>query len=755
MRKTQVLALIVCLTSLTVWGCGGGGVQDHLKRGDQYLADHKLAEAVVEYEAAVKADSKSGPARQKLGEAYDQAKDYARAAKELMIAADLLPNDLAAQLRAGRALLVVGQFEDARGRADKVLAVEPRNADAHILRGNALAGLQDLKGALDEVQTAVEADPNKTLGYSELGVFHFAKGDRPAAEAAFKRAVAADPKSVQAKLSLGNFYWSTGRLEEAEAVIKDAVTLDPANTLANRALAILYLGSGRLAQAEAPLKVVAEHSNEYAAKIFLADYYMRQRRLPEAKALYEQVVATSPEGTPAAKLRLASLGLLSQDRPEAYRLINEIIAKNAKQVEALTARAQLEFSDGKMTEALADARSAVAAGPESPLAHYVLGNILKSQYQLEEAEAAFKDSVRTSQGFAPANVELAKLALDAGRYDDAGRYAQAAIDRAPAYAEAYLVLARAQIATGKGTAAEQPLRQIAAKFPDSPGVQAELGRLLLSKSDLTGAAAAYSKALAKEPLQVVALEGMVAVEVQQKRLAAARARLDAAVKAAPKNSDLQLMAARLYKISFTDAAASEAAVRRAIDADPNNLPAFEFLADLYVQQNNLAAATAEFEKLAQRQPKSVTMQTSVGLLYHLQNKLDQAKAAYERALALDPRAPIAANNLAQLYLDKNENFDVALQLAQTAKAGLPKAHQIDDTLGWAQYRKGNGLMAVSSLKAAVAAQPENAVYLYHLGAAYALAKDKSNARQSLEKALKMQPGFPGSDDARKILDSLK
>ena len=80
---------------------------------------------------------------------------------------------------------------------------------------------------------------------------------------------------------------------------------------------------------------------------------------------------------------------------------------------------------------------------------------------------------------------------------------------------------------------------------------------------------------------------------------------------------------------------------------------------------------------------------------------------------------------------------------------------MDDTLGWVYYRKGLAPLAITSLKAAVTAQPDNAVYLYHLGAAYALNKDRTNARQSLEKALKLQPNFQGAGDARKILDSLK
>jgi Flp pilus assembly protein TadD len=139
---------------------------------------------------------------------------------------------------------------------------------------------------------------------------------------------------------------------------------------------------------------------------------------------------------------------------------------------------------------------------------------------------------------------------------------------------------------------------------------------------------------------------------------------------------------------------------------------------------------------------------------YLQGKVDQAKTQYEKVLNIDPRAPAAANNLAQIYVDKGENLEVALQLAQTAKAGMSTSHEIDDTLGWIYYKKGMAPQAVSSMKAAVSAQPENAVYLYHLGAAYALNKDKGNARQSLEKALKIQPNFPGADDARKILTSL-
>ncbi|HEX5071203.1 MAG TPA: tetratricopeptide repeat protein [Vicinamibacterales bacterium] len=730
-----------------------GSRDDHIKKGDDYMAKGKLKEAIVEYSSAIQVDGRYGPARQKLGEALLKDKNPMKAYRELVNAADLMPDDIPAQLRAGEVLLQVAQFEDAKTRADKVLAKDPKNVDAFILKGNALAGLKDLKGAFAALGDAIRTDPTRGEGYTHLGTLQFVQGDMARAEAEFKRAIAADPKSVPARLALANLYWSTSRRPEAETAIKEANALDPTNVLPNQALAMMYLGSGRMAEAEEPLKAVAKYDDGYEGKILLADYYANVRRLPEAKALYEQVAAGT-DGVPTAKLRLASLGLLEGDKASAYRLIDEILAANSTNVEALVAKGQLLFSDGKADEALVSVRKAVTANPSSPLAHFVLGDILRSRYELDDATAAYKDALRASSSFAPANVALAKLSLNGGRFAEAARYAQAAIDSVPGLAEAYLLLAQAQVVAGNASAAEAPIRLLTTAFPDSPAVQAELGRLLMAKGDKAGATSAFARALKKDALQPTAVEGMVILDVQQKKNADARKRLDAAIAASPNDTNLQLMAARLYATAFSDAAASEAMLKRVLGTDANNLAAFEMLARLYIQTKNLPAATVEFEKLAQRQPTSVANQTAVGLLQQLQNNPDEARTRYEKALALDPRAPVAANNLAQIYVDRGENLDVALNLAQTAKAGLPNSHEVDDTLGWIYYKKGNGPMAVASMRQAVGAQPENAVYLYHLGAAYALNKDKANARATLEKALKIQPAFPGADDARKILSSL-
>jgi len=726
-------------------------VRDYrLKRGDAFVAAGKTSEAIIEFKAAVQADGKSGPAHQKLAAAYLQVNDFQNGFSEYVRAADLLPDNLEAQLQAAGVLLMAGQFEDAQARAEKALRIDPKNVPARIVKGNALAGLKRLDLAITEVESAIQTDPKYGLSYTSLGALQRANGDTTTAEATFKRAIQTDPTKAGPHLALANLYWAMGKRVDAENAFLSAVKAEPRDLMANRALATFYLSSGRTADAEAPLKTLAADSPDFGS-LTLADYYSRTGRIAEARVVLRKL-ADRPDTAAVANLRLASLLLYERDQPGAKKLVDDVLRSNPTHGEALVARAKLEVLEGGLDTAAATLRSAITSNPSLADAHFVLGNIQAVKHQSEDAIASYREALRVNPSFAPAMIELARQ-LMASKPQEAVLYARSASRALPNYAEGILILARAELASGNPKGAEEPLKRLAAAFPKAFDVQAELGRMLQGLGRTTEARAAFERALAGDPSQVTALTALTLSDLEQKKTAAARARVDAAAAAAPKNAALQIGVGRLYA-AMGDNAAAEKSARSALASDANNLEAYELLALVFIKQNRIPEATTEFERLAEKQPKSVANQTSVGMLYQIQGKFDQAKAAYERALTLDARAPVVANNLAQLYVDRNENLEVALQLAQTAKAGLPNTHQVDDTLGWICYKKGLAAQAVSSMKAAVNAQPENAVYLYHLGAAYALNKDKANARQALEKALKLQPNFQGADDARKILTSL-
>lgn len=749
-------AAVALVCAIPVIGCGRDPVvksRDLANRAAQYAQQKKTSEAILEYRKAIAANPRNADARVALAKLYSDNGDVQNASAEYARAADLLPQNVDVQLHAGGLMLLVGRFEDARARADRVLKAEPKNVDAFILRGNALAGLKDFKAAIAAVELAVETDPSSSAAQADLGALQFAKGDAPAAAAAFKKAVATDPKSVNARLALANYYWTTNQKTDAEKALLDTIALDPKNLLANGALAMLYMGSDRRAAAEQPMKVFAEVSPQPRGMLALADYYATMQRYPEAKAILDRV-SRDPAGSVAAKLRLVSLGLASGDRAQSYRIIDDLLKSNPKQFDALVAKARLQMAEGKMDDALTSAKAAVAAKPDSAQVQFVLGTVLNARNQREDATQAFNEALKQNPAFVPAQVELAKIALVEGRNDDAVQLATSVLHNTPGYAEAYLLLARAQLAANNVKAAEQALNVLESALPSNLLVQTELGRLYVAQGDRTKARTVLEQVIKQAPAEIDALQSLVLMDVQDGKPAEARARIEAALAAAPNSGDVRVLAGRVYAAA-NDFKQAELSFRRAIELNANNIQAYAGLAQSFVMQRRLPEATEEFEKLAVRQPKSAQPQTVVGLLLQLQNKTNEAKERYQKALEIDAHAAVAANNLAWLYAQENERLDVALALAQTAKAGMPNRHEVDDTLGWIYYKKGLSTLALASFKECVRSQPQNASYVGHLGLAYAQSGDKRKARESLEQALKLSGTFDGADEARKVLKSLQ
>src|SRR5262245_568235 len=136
-----------------------------VKRADASMEQKKYAEAIVDYRKAVQLDTRYGEAREKLALAYLQTGEKAGAAREFILAADLLPDDPKAQLNAARVLLNGRQFEEAQSRIQKALATDPKHVEGLILRANALAGLNQLDEAVENVQDAIRSDPDRMQSY--------------------------------------------------------------------------------------------------------------------------------------------------------------------------------------------------------------------------------------------------------------------------------------------------------------------------------------------------------------------------------------------------------------------------------------------------------------------------------------------------------------------------------------------------------------------------------------------------------------
>lgn len=115
-------------------------------------------------------------------------------------------------------------------------------------------------------------------------------------------------------------------------------------------------------------------------------------------------------------------------------------------------------------------------------------------------------------------------------------------------------------------------------------------------------------------------------------------------------------------------------------------------------------------------PQAVPARLALAMVLDAASRRAEAQREYEWILAQHPAQAIAANNLAWIYLDEGR-LDEALGDAVVAKAGLGRAPEVNDTLGWVYYKRHQPKLAVPLLTASVQARPDNALYRSHLDAA--------------------------------------
>ena len=98
--------------------------------------------------------------------------------------------------------------------------------------------------------------------------------------------------------------------------------------------------------------------------------------------------------------------------------------------------------------------------------------------------------------------------------------------------------------------------------------------------------------------------------------------------------------------------------------------------------------------------------------------------------------------------------DFYMGMLEGALRVFPNAPSVNDTLGWIYYRKSMASRAIEYLEHAAQNAPNEPLYHYHLGMAYAQIKEFPKAKATLKRALNLKPDFDGANEARKALATM-
>src|ERR1700686_2374749 len=111
-RLRWLLSVCVCVSALACGANKDAIKQQRFQKGKEYAARKQWAEAIVEFNGAIQQDTMFGEGYYALAQAYDQSKQPAKAFAAYVRAADALPGNVDAQLKAATFLLVTQRYAD-------------------------------------------------------------------------------------------------------------------------------------------------------------------------------------------------------------------------------------------------------------------------------------------------------------------------------------------------------------------------------------------------------------------------------------------------------------------------------------------------------------------------------------------------------------------------------------------------------------------------------------------------------------------
>ena len=294
-----------------------------------------------------------------------------------------------------------------------------------------------------------------------------------------------------------------------------------------------------------------------------------------------------------AGVALALLGTMTWRQAGIYKdeatFFSHVVSLNPRAWKGHYNLSTALIQDGRPEEALAAARIAVQNRPDNADTHTILGVALVRAERFVEAEEILRRALAVDPGHRNGRRFMAETLMKQGRYEEALEAYRAVLEVAPNYPLAYAFVGQILVRLQRYDDAVEPLSKALTLVKAAPSLTPDL----------------------------------------------------------PTAESLHVLLGKTLQ-GTGRAGAGEAHFRQALQLDPHNLEALEYVAASDFRRKRYRQALELYRRQLEIDSDKATTHANIGAALHFLGRTEEAIRSLERALALDPTLETARENLAAM-----------------------------------------------------------------------------------------------------------
>jgi tetratricopeptide (TPR) repeat protein len=384
--------------------------------------------------------------------------------------------------------------------------------------------------------------------------------------------------------------------------------------------------------------------------------------------------------------------------------------------------------------------SACRKNPEVAKRQYLeSGQQYLQQGKYQQAEIQFRNALKIDPRFADAYLQLSKASIATAHWQDAFGNLQRAMELDPNLTEAHLTISRLYLSSRQFDQAEEQALEILKREPNNVEAYQLLGSIYLNSGREPEAREAFAHGIQLAPNDASGYLNLGLMEISLHNYPAAERDLVKARQVNPQMPVAYSDLANFYRIEqhLPDA---EKVLRDGIANNPGAYPLTILLAEVLVAESRQADAESQLENLLSAHGDIPEVAAAIGDFYVGLGNDQRALQSYQRGLAAVPKNIELDNRIIAIYLSSGR---IAEAEALNQKIGKESPHNPTANVQHAQILIAQNRLddAVQVLQRQVADTPDLALAHYVLGTAEWRRGAADQARVAFQDTVRLSPGM--------------